>query len=128
MRRAILFFGLPMCALLLFGCDTELDQPTAEGIWDSVGELQEVTGGVKLYLNSGPDGTVTGQWQRGASSSSVSGAINENGSVQLILTGFSGGQAAQFQGEFTDPFRMEGTLVGVELSGSAIFRRSSFSP
>ncbi len=129
MRRAILWLGLPMCMIFLLSCTTDLEETTAEGIWDSVGELQRLTGGVKLYLTAGPSGTVTGQWQRGASSSSVTGMTDDNGAIWLTLTGFNAGQAAHFEGEFTDAFRIEGELGGVDLSEEpAVFRRASFSP
>lgn len=130
MRRRSFLFVLPMIAALgLIGCEssTDIQDLSATGRWDGVGALQQVYPGLLLELSEQSDGQVSGCWRfRGTACQNVSG-VNSAGSLDLTLASFPTG-TAQFEGEFTHDFRMEGTLNGAQLNGSAVFRRTSYEP
>lgn len=129
MRRHSLLFALPLfVALALMGCEssTDIQDIDATGQWDGVGPLQQAYPGLLLDLTQESNGVVTGSWRfRGGTSYHLSGT-NSAGQLELTLSAFPTGTAAQFQGRFTNDFRMEGTLNGATLTGAAVFRRTSF--
>lgn len=113
-------------AIALMACDTstDIENVTATGTWDGVGAMQATFSGVRMDLNEAADGTITGTWRRGGSAAAVTG-VNQAGNVELTLHGFEAG-TVDFDGRFTNRYRMEGTLNGTALPGPAVFRRTSF--
>jgi hypothetical protein len=130
MRRHSLLFAFPLfMALALMGCEstTDIQDIDATGQWDGVGPLQQAYPGLLLNLTQEPNGVVTGNWRfRGTASAFNVSGTNSAGHLELTLSSFPTGTAAQFQGQFTNDFRMEGTLNGAALTGAAVFRRTSF--
>jgi hypothetical protein len=130
MRRRTFVLALPAAALLaLAGCEssTDIRDISASGRWDGVGSLQAQYSSVTMDLQQGSNGSVSGTWAVRAQHSyqgSVSGS-NTAGNMELTFFGFPSG-TTRFQGRFTNDFRMEGTMDGANLNGSAIFRRTSF--
>ncbi|TVR52662.1 MAG: hypothetical protein EA421_13170 [Gemmatimonadales bacterium] len=128
MRRRSFLFALPLIALFaLMGCEssTDIQDISATGSWDGVGPLQQAYSGLRLELEQQPNGNVSGQWWfAGGTRFSVTGT-NNAGNLELTFSNFPTG-TAQFQGQFTHDFRMEGTLNGANLTGAAVFRRTSF--
>lgn len=130
MRRHSLLFAFPlMMALAFTGCEssTDIQDIDASGQWDGVGPLQQAYPGLLLTLSQDANGAVSGTWRfRGTASAFNVSGTNSAGQLDLTLTGFPAGSSSRFQGQFTNDFRMEGTLNGASLPGAAVFRRTSF--
>ncbi len=127
LRRTLLLTVALFTAVAFTACDTvtDLGEVTLEGRWDSVGALQAETGGVMLMFNpANSNGSFVGTWREGGVTGAVTDGVNQGGQVEFTLQGFRG-QTVVFQGELRDRFVMEGTLVGFNLDGLAVFRLSS---
>lgn len=131
MRRRGFLFILPIIAVVsLIGCEssTDIQDLNATGQWDGVGALQQAYPGLLLQLSEQSDGQVSGCWRfRGTACPGVPNVsgVNNAGSLDLTFASFPTG-TAQFEGRFSHDFRIEGTLNGAGLNGSAVFRRTSF--
>lgn len=127
MRRSALLFSLPILLLaVLAGCDssTDLTEVTVTGQWDGVGPMQERFSGARMDLVESADGQVSGSWRRGGSAGNVTGS-NQNGNLELTLLNFEVG-TVNFEGRFTDRYRLEGALAGGNVDITAVFRRVNF--
>jgi hypothetical protein len=127
MRRASTFSFVLAVAALMAGCDTvtDLGEVRLDGEWYSVGALQQSLNGTNanllLRLDDPNDGTVSGTWLLGGSNGSVTEGTRNGQTIQFTLEGFNGGSVV-FAGELTNRFRLEGTLEGYPLDGTAVFR------
>ncbi len=123
-KRGFLTLLAFFTAAAITGCDTvtDLSEVSAEGRWDSAGALQSVT----LFINpESADGNFDGTWRLGDRSAAITSGRNENGTITFTLQNFNGGPV-EFQGEFTNQYRLAGELQGMQLGGEAVFRRTSF--
>jgi len=122
-----LLFVLPFLALA--GCEssTDIQDLSASGRWDGVGSLQQSFSGLRLELEEGAGGAITGTWWFGGAtgSRSIVSGTNAAGVLDLTFFGLPGG-TARFQGRFSHGFRIEGTVSSPALNSSAVFRRTRF--
>jgi hypothetical protein len=130
MRRINSFLAIAMLAAVLVGCEssTDLAEVTMEGKWDGMGDLYSVVPQFRMSIHANPDGTFSGQWVSTSYSGSVAQGTRDGDSIEFILFGFPGGSRT-FQGELTDRYRISGSLTPAhpQVSGDAVFRRSSFT-
>jgi hypothetical protein len=128
-RRHVLalIFALPFLALA--GCEssTNIEDISATGRWDGVGAVQQSFSGLRLELEEGAGGAITGSWWFGGAtgSRSVVSGTNVAGVLDLTFFGLPGG-TARFQGRFTHGYRIEGSLSSPALNAQAVFRRTRF--
>ncbi len=123
--RTLLSASTTLALLLVAACSssTDLTQVSVQGSWDSVGALQNVSITVP---SQNTDGSFTGSWRlSNGGTRFLADGMNTAGNVQFTLAAHPEGNLV-FQGRFTDEYRLEGTLSGINLSGPAVFRRSSF--
>jgi len=130
MRPIRSFLAIAVLTAVLAGCEssTDLSEVTMEGKWDGMGELYGVVPNFRMSVNANPDGTFSGSWTSAYHSGTVGQGTRSGESIQFTLFGFPGGSRT-FQGVLTNRLRIEGTLTPAvaEVTGSAAFRRSSFT-
>ncbi len=130
---ASFLFALPFLVAVV-GCDsaTGLDEVSLVGTWDGVGSLQTNDAGrdLHLFIQSHTGGALTGTWTRTDGASylgNITGGSVESGEIHFTLESYPGDDPS-FAGRLTDQHRMSGSLDGIDLSGTAVFRRSSVDP
>jgi hypothetical protein len=124
-RRVLSLLSLALFALVV-GCEssTDLEDVTSQGRWESMGALEAAFPQVRLELTEDASGNISGTWRRGSQVGSASG-VNNQGVVSIELSSFEIG-TVNFQGRFTNRYRLEGDLPGANLTGPAVFRRTRF--
>lgn len=131
MRRFAYLIAVSLFATALASCDsaTGLDEVSLVGRWNGVGALQlEDNGyGITLYVQSDANGAVTGNWISSRGSGTIVEGSNQDGDISFRLSTFPG-QDPTFSGRLTDQHRMSGNFDALDLSGPAVFRRSSVTP
>lgn len=131
MRRFSYLIAFSLFATTLASCDsaTGLDEVSLVGRWNGVGALQLTDNGygITLYVQSDANGTVTGSWISSRSSGTIVAGSVQDGDISFRLSSFPGTDPT-FVGQLTDQHRMAGDLEGLDLSGPAVFRRSSVTP
>ena len=135
MRRLAGLGSILLVPLIVVGCDstTSLDEVSLVGTWNGVGSLQASDEGqdITVYIESHAGGEISGVWEKRSSPVGIGSIANgsaTNDEISFTLQGFPGvSPDPRFVGHLTDQHRMAGDIAEVDLSGAAVFRRSSVS-